>query len=460
MKKIVFIAAVASVFVLASCGRLDEGKEKSSPVFYATIVGTESKTTINPAIGKVAWKMTDEITISDSEGQNSQYSIQEILKNGQAVFVKKSGQPDLGDGPYTATYGIPPRTEQSYSQDVEDLYMVASSTDGTNLKFSVDCGLLVLRLQKTGEIVKGITVTGTPDGQSRTSNYKLVIKKDVSLDDTTNFYIALPKGTYTQYYFVGDRSRTCYLTDTAGTQVEKGHITTIKFSSKLEFDFNFSVSDTKRVRFTKGNLYWDGSKWQMENNQYDYRTREGKNACINGVISTDGTPAGHVGLLYWAQKAENSYCKDCVETVIKSTDVSFLAESKGLTIDGRKLYMLSFPEAYYLVRRGSKYFRTSVTVGGNRCNVIAPDGFTGSILPSYDTTAWNKVSLNYGLVCMPCTESITSTDTHVVYLSSTANDADDKCPKGYTDSFPNSPSTCFSIAPDYACAVRLVYNTK
>ena len=62
----------------------------------------------------------------------------------------------------------------------------------------------------------------------------------------------------------------------------------------------FSVSATTTVEFAPGNLYWDGSSWQFEANQWDFRTYAGKNSCIGGSVKTDGTPAGHWGLFGWS----------------------------------------------------------------------------------------------------------------------------------------------------------------
>ena len=62
----------------------------------------------------------------------------------------------------------------------------------------------------------------------------------------------------------------------------------------------FSVSDNLKVYFSNGNLYYDGSFWKFESNQYDYRTYAGMNSCINGEIKTDGTPTGNWGLFGWS----------------------------------------------------------------------------------------------------------------------------------------------------------------
>lgn len=65
----------------------------------------------------------------------------------------------------------------------------------------------------------------------------------------------------------------------------------------------FSVAAGTTVEFAPGNLYWDGSSWQFEANQWDFRTYAGKNSCIAGSVKTDGTPNGHWGLFGWSTSA-------------------------------------------------------------------------------------------------------------------------------------------------------------
>ena len=68
----------------------------------------------------------------------------------------------------------------------------------------------------------------------------------------------------------------------------------------------FSVSATKQVYFSKGNLWYDKSPnsgqpyWGFEANQYDFRTWPAKGSCINGSYKTSsGTPTDTYGLFGW-----------------------------------------------------------------------------------------------------------------------------------------------------------------
>lgn len=62
----------------------------------------------------------------------------------------------------------------------------------------------------------------------------------------------------------------------------------------------------KKVRFSKGNLYYDGG-WHFENYQYDYRTYGGYPSCIDGIYKLGGTPSGHWGLFGWVGASSTEF---------------------------------------------------------------------------------------------------------------------------------------------------------
>jgi len=67
----------------------------------------------------------------------------------------------------------------------------------------------------------------------------------------------------------------------------------------------FSVGGEKIVKFSLGNLYYNGSEFKFEANQYDYRTYAGDESCIDGSITVNGTPSNHCGLFRWANNSGN-----------------------------------------------------------------------------------------------------------------------------------------------------------
>ncbi len=155
----------------------------------------------------------------------------------------------------------------------------------------------------------------------------------------------------------------------------------------------FSVSGDKKVRFSKGNLYWNGSVWHLETNQYDCPPSTG-----------DQWDQTHIGHLYWTRDAAASYTQDYEEEGTP-TDPFFCDENNRLTVDGQGgLYALSSSEWTYLINtrtNASTLMKKGVTVNNKaNCLIIAPDGYTGTIATSYDAAAWTAAE-SQGLVCLP-----------------------------------------------------------
>ncbi len=159
----------------------------------------------------------------------------------------------------------------------------------------------------------------------------------------------------------------------------------------------FSVSSTKKVQFTKGNLYWDGSAYHFETNQTDY---------------PELWNASHVGHFYWTSL--NDYQSGYTDLVpfaqrYASTNFShilsykfFCGEDSPLTVDGISgCFALSRSEWHYLIyarTNATKLCKYGVTVGGKvNCLIIAPDGFSGGLKSSYTLYEVNSL----GLVCLP-----------------------------------------------------------
>jgi len=180
----------------------------------------------------------------------------------------------------------------------------------------------------------------------------------------------------------------------------------------------FSVSDDKKVRFSKGNLYWNGSDWHLETNQYDHPSVWNEN---------------HVGHLFWTKDAAASYAEEYEEE--GSDSDKFFCDgsdaSHTLTVDGQGgLYALSKNEWKYLLSAapsgrgtGDDKFKQGVKMAGKaNCLIIAPDGYTGTIATSYTASEWT-VAESQGLVCLPAAgcrggSNVTDVGDYGLYWSS------------------------------------------
>ncbi len=160
-------------------------------------------------------------------------------------------------------------------------------------------------------------------------------------------------------------------------------------------DGTFSVSSTKKVQFTKSNLYWDGSAYHFEANQTDYPTSWNANHVGHFMwTSSKDYQSGNANYMPYAQ----SYSCSSRST----SDKFFCGEDNPLTVDGVSgLFALSQSEWSYLISsrtNASSLCKYGVSVGGKaNCLIIAPDGFSSTLKSSYTL---DEVS-SLGLVCLP-----------------------------------------------------------
>lgn len=154
----------------------------------------------------------------------------------------------------------------------------------------------------------------------------------------------------------------------------------------------FSVGGDKQVQFTKGNLYWNGSDWAIEDNQ-------------NAVTTTWN--ANHVSHFFWEPTADEARVEFNARPIHDFSEHLFCDGSDAehmISFEGKDdYYALSNDEFIYLIHsrpNSASLYKYPVTVDGvNFCLVIAPDDFSGSIADTYTLDALNEA----GLVCLPPT---------------------------------------------------------
>ena len=436
MKKIMFFTAISAVVSLASCQKeaLNEAAGTESPVFTATI-STGTKTTVNATDGKVAWESTDKITITDASAASAIYKIKSIDGNtGKATFEVESGT--LGQGPYTATYGTAPATSQTYSATPGKLHMTASS-ETTSLTFSVQCGLMEINLTKAGESVKSIAVTGTPTGESETT-YTLTCTDAQSIAEKTAFYISVAAGSYNKIVITDSEDKVCTLTAASGLTLENNHIKPITFdANKLNFlpvgalKGEFSVSATKNVYFSKGNL-WYGKVGDAQTATLHFEDAQWKS-----TPASDGSKdANHVSHFTWSDNVTAAVGNS------NSGSYLFCDEDNKQSVDGsdKIYYALSTAEWQYLfdtrtvnggTKEGKSYQRATINSDATSVYgmILYPDNYTSQTgAASYSSTEWTTMEEN-GCVFLPAAGDRFESDVCNVggdgrYWSSTAYGSD------------------------------------
>jgi uncharacterized repeat protein (TIGR02543 family) len=151
----------------------------------------------------------------------------------------------------------------------------------------------------------------------------------------------------------------------------------------------FTVNSSgKQVRFSKGNLFYTGSEWGIEDNQYDFRTWSGKDSVIDGVYSATGTASGNTGLFYWSKDAEKA-CAEVYDGTEATPGDTFFANDASVI--GEEWFVLSYDEWTY-VEEGrtdayDKYGMATINTGSCTVKgfVLLPDDWT---LPS--GCIWNE----------------------------------------------------------------------
>lgn len=424
MKKILIFAAFAAAMLLASCQKevpVETAKEDTStvvepPVFTATI-SPGTKTTVDAQTGKVSWETTDEITVTDKNKNAAVYKIKSIDgTTGKATFEYISGT-QLGDGPYTATYGTAPATNQAYSASPSKLYMTAPQTSTKSFTFTVQCGLMEINLTKEGESVKSVAVSGIPKGGSATT-YTLTCSDPQSIGTKKPFYIAVPAGDYYNIVIKDQEGKDCTLTAASGLAVAANHIKPVTFDgSKLVFKHSkltgvFSVSATKKVQFSRGNLVatidTNGNPiaWKFAANQYARLGEGGANKAI-------GKQAGDVDLFGWSTKASSNNWGIHTSSTDEYTGGDF--KDWGTAIDNNGPWRtLTEAEWQYLTYHNTdypnhprycKYICPVKVCGVENCLVLLPDDYDKTKLPLPDPLVfdeWTKYE-NAGFVCLPPT---------------------------------------------------------
>ncbi|MDY3135033.1 MAG: hypothetical protein SOW22_06375 [Candidatus Egerieousia sp.] len=254
---------------------------------------------------------------------------------------------------------------------------------------------------------------------------------------------------------------TCNEKKCTGVAINYSKFTTL--SSALSG--SFSVSNTKKVHFSHGNLRYTVSSgiWDFYPNQYDCASTYESN-----VIS----------LFNWGYNETQSIIPNgsFTDNVNRASGDLIFEQDWGYHVGVKNTWRtLTTKEWQYLFNEGdvanatrAGLYAYGVTVAGKaNCTVLYPDGFSGTKvsngdLTSYDTAAEWEAAQNEGVVCLPAVGSRSGASVSNVgvlgnYWSSTANDSNN----AYIVYFSNSNLLPGSYNKrDYGYAVRLVTDAK
>ena len=266
--------------------------------------------------------------------------------------------------------------------------------------------------------------------------------------------------TVTTYTAIG-KTVTCNDKKCIGVAINYSKFTTLLSA----LSGSFSVSDTKKVHFSHGNLRYTVSSriWDFYPNQYDCASTYESN-----VIS----------LFTWGYNETQSIIPNgrTSDNVSRESGNLSYSEDWGSQVGDKDTWRtLTTEEWQYLFNEGvyanatrEGLYACGVTVAGKKnCTVLYPDGFSGTKvsngdLTSYDTASEWEAAQNEGVVCLPAVGSRSGASVSNVgvlgnYWSSTPYDSNNAYIVYFSSSnlLPGSNNK-----RDFGYAVRLVTDAK
>lgn len=468
MKKIVLCMAVIAMggMTMTSCQK-EESVKMSQLTFHATAETDNNKTSLSG--NNLSWTGDETIMVSNGTS-NGEYT---VINNTATIaeFACVEGADIVGETYYVTypasifesanTVNLPAVQQYDAENGIDGFPMYAVSTDRT-LQFKNLCG--IMRLEFKGEAnVASISITTDKgvNGSFEISDNQVAAyatsdngKKTVTLNcgngviinenEATTFNIYMPTGEYSTFDIT--------ITTTDGRQVVKslnGATFTIErnraytLTRTLEFPAPedainglFTVGmdangSPIKVYFSKGNLFYDGTQFAFENEQYDYRTYSGLAANISGAATT--TPADHWGLFSWS--TNGTYGR--YTNTDPYTHTGSFEDWTGAFGDASPWRTLSKDEWAYLQtgRPNADSKRAQATVNGTQGLIFLPDNFTlpaditfqsggtSFIRNVYTSTQWEQME-EAGAVFFPAAGIRTPSgelNSGVYYWSSTKN---------------------------------------
>lgn len=432
MRKNISIAVVALAAIAllsASCEKQNQAVfENDSTVFTAVIDHEIAKTTLND-LRQVEWASGDLISINGK-------TFSAVIKNDDHSKADFEPLSDVSlSAPYNAIFPAALENNGAYEFPAIQPYKAGqfnaplfAASEDKQLVFRNICGVVCLALKGTDK-VRSIAITANealcgkftmaedgktvnPDCTGKTVTLDCGAEgAQLNEDAATKFYIYLPPQTYSagMKFTVTNVEGGIFENTTVGNaKIERNYIYTFDWTAEFAaaevegaLDGEFSVSASKKVHFSKGNLYWDGDSFEFESKQYNYE------------VSTT-----HASYFYWskdaavARKSSRYSDASASDSDVLFTNATATTPKADFTVAGvtGKFRALSADEWVYLFtgrNNASKLYKTGVlfyentnATVGREIIVIAPDNYTGTIAARYTASEW-EVAEEAGLVCLP-----------------------------------------------------------
>lgn len=518
MKKslVCFTVVMAAAMCMTSCKK----EENNNMQFKATMEGcvNDAKTTLSGE--NLNWVSGDEVAIYGSV-QNGTYTAEPVSGAPTTATLSVDGQPAQGT-PYCAIYPASaavsatsftlPAVQETTDGSLTNFPMYAKSSD-ENLQFKNLCGVLKIHLEQEDALVSRIEViahtqiNGTYNidnsGEAPAITYSgngdtvttLICTTPQDITSGKDFYVYLPAGSYSDLqiniinagYGVEKHSPAG-----ASIVIERSKYSTISFQNvNMPIPPEggvwglYSISDTKQVWISSGNLQYSASSatWRFAPEQYTFNSNGWKDLFGWGTSGWDNgntyympTDRAHLnqsnqGYGYGPVNGTN-YKLSLTGDYANADWGVYNAISNGGNVSG-EWRTLTKDQNNYLVGHNAKRDgrRALGTVNNTHGVILIPDywrlpegvSFIEDVnswtTNEYDVEDWEKMEAA-GAVFLPCagytydiSDSRHNTTTEGNYWTSTHSTASSAY---YTPNSLNGQGTTSARSKYYQYSVRLV----
>ena len=424
------ITATKSAFTVSGLNAsISTGLTEDCLVVPAAASSTPQAVTLRFTVDGKSYKvdLTDGLAVKLQSGIQTDITL--TVKN-TSVTVDGSSIGAWGDGgTQTVTVGGDYTVTIAYSSDtgIEDdvwiknvevvnnsVVVTAQSFSDMHLKCTMPDGEFCTSQSKTGNLVYTFTISDITENTTATIGYAAPVSISVTPDNSGSVKITgdayegetvtLAANPAYEYGFDAwldkDGEALSCEEETYSNPVRlSSNGMSVRFKKNLILGGEFSVAAGRKVCFTRGNLYYDGSS-KVEQHQYDYNSSQwtSQNA--------------HVSHFMWSNNI-NDATRQRYSTAMDGQS-PFFTEVEGFTVSGfsaNQCRTLTTEEWQYLfsydiydndVRRGK--YKLGVTVcGKNNCIVLLPDNGTWGANENkgeYNYVEWKHMEAA-GAVCLP-----------------------------------------------------------
>lgn len=474
MKKIsIALLALATAGLAASCQK--EAQQDIKPFEPMTInavsegIGTATRTEMAYKYD-ILWSEADKIYVTDGTS-NDTFTLSDgegttkgtFTQDGTASFTNEvqayypatviQGGGLVWPATQTSSQTVPMYSTKIVCGSVEE-FNFSSLGAVLQIVFTTPQANVTLQSIKIQDDVETMSGSFTVDEEGK-ANITATDKAGITLNlgDGINvsnkiayFNISVPAGNYQHLTltFTATNGAKCVMTG-GKININRNTVGRLTLTGKTfkpdvpadVLDGVFKVSPTKKVQFTKGNLYYDGSALNFEANQYTYN---------------NSYESSHVSHFTWSSTAETAAGEGFIG------DNLFCDESHKVAVNGSEAiyYALSEDEWKYLFRVHDNKW---ATVNGVNGYVIAPYNFGGILADSY---ADDEALADDNLIFLPAAGDrnsgrISSAGSTCLYWSSSA-DGKYLAYYVYIDSRYND----FNVSRSRydGCSIRLITDSK